>query len=88
MIITDICSRQTVSLFLVNELDVDQKLDFLIHVEECKQCWKDIYDARKKEHPHYYQRTSRRVKVTEKELAKLNGNSIETVEKEESYQMV
>ncbi len=87
MILTDVCDRQTVARFLGNELDLDEKLEFLEHLEECKQCWGEVYNARKNEHPHYYKKTSRRLKVTEKELAKLNGVSAEETESEDTYQM-
>ena len=73
MIPTEICNRQTVVRFLCNELDLDEKLDFLDHLQECKQCWTEVYNARKNEHPHYYKKTTRRLKVTDKELAQLNG---------------
>lgn len=87
MILTEICDTRVVARFLNNELELDPKLDFLEHLEECKQCWGEVYNARKKEHPHYYKKTSRRLKVTEKELAKLNGVAAEENEKESSYQM-
>jgi len=87
MILTENCGPHVVALFLDNELKLDQKLEFLEHLEECPQCWGEIYKARKNEHPHYYKKTSRRLKVTEKELAKLNGVSAEENERESSYQM-
>ena len=73
MILTEICNRQTVVRFLCNELDLDEQLDFLDHIQECKLRWTEVYDARKNEHPHYYKKTTRRLKVTEKELAQFNG---------------
>jgi len=88
MISTEICNRQTVVGFLCNELDLDEKLDFLDHLQECKQCWTEVYNARKNEHPHYYKKTTRRLKVTEKELAQLDGTaSSEEKETEEAYQL-
>ena len=87
MILTEICDRRVVARFLDNKLDLDQKLEFLKHLEDCKQCWGEVYKARKNEHPHYYKKTSRRLKVTEKELAKLNSVRVEENEKESSYQI-
>ena len=73
--------------FLATSSTWDEKLEFLEHLEECKQCWGEVYNARKNEHPHYYKKTSRRLKVTEKELAKLNGVPAEETESEDTYQM-
>jgi len=89
MILTEICNRQAVTRFLRNELDLDEKLDFLDHLQECKQCWTEVYDARKNEHPHFYKKITRRLKVSEKELARLNGttSSSEDKESEEAYQL-
>ncbi len=88
MIQTEICNHQTIARFLCNELDLDEMLDFLDHIQECKQCWTEVYNARKNEHPHYYKKTTRRLKVTEKELAQFNRPaSSEENENEEVYQL-
>ena len=88
MISTEICNHQTVVRFLGDELDLDEKLDFLDHIQECKQCWTEVYNARKNEHPHYYKKTNRRLKVTEKELAQLDGTTpSEEKDAEGAYQL-
>ena len=89
MIPTGICNRPAVVRFLGNELDLDEKLDFLDHIQQCKQCWTEVYNARKNEHPHYYKKTTRRLKVSEKELAQLNGavSSENENEHEGAYQL-
>ena len=92
MILTEICNHQTVARFLCNELDLDEMLDFLDHIQECKQCWTEVYNARKNEHPHYYKKTTRRLKVTEKELAQFNrpassGENENENENDEAYQL-
>ena len=73
MILTPTCDRSLIVRFMGNQLDLDDKLEFLDHVRECKQCWGEVYNARKNEHPHYYKRSKRQVKVSQKELDHLNG---------------
>ena len=67
------CDRSLLVNFLGNQLDLDDKLDFLDHVRECKKCCGEIYAARKNEHPHYYKANKRQVKVSQKELDHLTG---------------
>ncbi len=81
MISMDRCKREQIVGFLRNQLDVDEKLEFLGHVEACVQCWEEIYNARKNEHPHYYKRTSRQVKITDSELKRIDTLQQEADEK-------
>ncbi len=75
------CKREQIVGFLTNRLDVDEKLEFLGHVEECVQCWEEVYNARKNEHPHYYKRTSRQVKISDTELKRIDALEQEADEK-------
>ena len=73
MISTLTCNRSLLVNFLGNQLDLDDKLEFLDHVRECKKCWGEIYAARKNEHPHYYKTNKSPKKVSQKELDHLTG---------------
>lgn len=87
MILTQTCNRASIGRFLGNRMDLDEKLDFLGHLQECKQCWGEVYNARKNEHPHYYKKTARRLKVSQKELDRLNNNTgLREDTEEEAYQ--
>ena len=77
MILTDDCKREQIVGFLMNRLDIDEKLECLEHVQGCNQGWSEIYNARKSEHPHYYKRTTRQVKLSDSELKKIDAASRE-----------
>ncbi len=62
------CNRRLLKGFLSNQLDVDGKLSFLDHVEECNECWDEVYHSVKAQHPHYYKSPGRRVKVRHKDV--------------------
>ena len=63
------CNREMLSGYLENRLDLEEQLDFLIHVDSCGHCWDEVYNATKARHPHYYKKsTSRQVKVSKREL--------------------
>ncbi len=90
MILTDRCNRQHIAGFLSNQLNVDEQLEFLEHIETCVQCWEEIYNARKNEHPHFYKRTSRQVKISESELKRidtLNQENEDDESQERTYQV-
>ncbi len=53
------CNREQLIPFLSNKLDVEDKLDFLSHLENCSQCWDLVYNSIKAQHPHYYKSTPR-----------------------------
>ena len=72
MIIADNCKRELLLGFLRGELDVDDCLEFLEHVEDCTRCWGEVYNAEKSKHPHYYKKSSRQVKITERELKRID----------------
>ncbi|MCH8819711.1 MAG: hypothetical protein IIB03_05245 [Acidobacteria bacterium] len=62
------CNRRLLKRFLTDKLDVDDQLRFLAHVEECTECWDEVYNSVKAQHPHYYKSTGRRVKISDKEI--------------------
>lgn len=66
------CNRRRLARFLVDRLDLDDRLTFLLHVENCSSCWNAVYIVVKARHPHYYKPTSWRVGISEKELSRLD----------------
>jgi hypothetical protein len=62
------CNREMLSGYLENRLELEDQLDFLVHVDTCTHCWDVVYNATKARHPHYYKSTSRQVKVSRHEL--------------------
>ena len=61
------CSRKLLTRYLSDKLDIDEKLDFFSHLEECPECWDEVYNAVRAQHPHYY-KTKSQLKVSEKEI--------------------
>lgn len=61
------CSRRLLTRFLSDKLDVDEKLSFFSHLEDCPECWDEVYNAVRAQHPHYY-KTKSQLKVSEKEI--------------------
>ncbi len=47
MITFDGCDRKRISGFLGDTLDLDDKLEFLMHLDTCSTCWNQIYAAMK-----------------------------------------
>ena len=41
------CDRTRISGFLGNTLNLDDKLEFLMHLDTCAACWNQIYVATK-----------------------------------------
>ena len=78
------CDRETLIGFLTNRINIDERLDFLVHLESCTRCWEEIYNARKAEHPHYYKSNNRQVKVTDHDLKRFDSPARE---EESNYQV-
>ena len=72
MIVKESCKRDLLLGFLNGELDVDDCLEFLDHVESCTRCWEEVYNAEKSKHPHYYKKNSRQLKISERELKRID----------------
>ena len=66
------CDPRRLSHFLSERLDVDEKLDFLYHLDRCSECWEALYNLRRAQHSHYYQKKGRKMALSEKELAKVD----------------
>lgn len=67
------CNKKNPIRYLKEEMDLDEKLTFLFHLDTCSNCWEAVYNATKAEHPHYYKVKARRIKqLSEKELRKLD----------------
>jgi hypothetical protein len=49
------CDAEQMKLFLRNGLELDEKLDFLFHLDRCASCRQFVYEAL-----HQYQRNPRR----------------------------
>ena len=56
------CNRDLILGYLSEDLDLEEQLDFLLHVDSCDRCRREIYDARKAQHPHFYKAITRRRK--------------------------
>ena len=85
--LTENCKREQIVGFLTNRLDIDDRLEFLDHVETCTHCWEEIYNARKSEHPHFYKRSSRQVKLSDSELKRIDAASREDESSSAEYQI-
>jgi phosphosulfolactate phosphohydrolase-like enzyme len=63
------CNRQLLRGYLANQLELEDQLEFLFHVDGCAHCWDEVYNATKAQHPHFYKSTSRQVRLSRRELA-------------------
>ena len=75
------CDRAKLGAFLSDQLELDDRLEFLIHLDRCAACWNELYSVTKAEHPHYYQTGSKRTKAVRKGLGTVRPKR--TVEEEE-----
>jgi len=66
------CNRKRLAAYLANKLELEERLDLLFHLDHCIQCWEEVYNAQKAQHPHYYRQSSRAVKISDKELQKID----------------
>lgn len=79
-----LCDRKIVRDFLAEQLQEDERLDFLFHLDNCPHCWEAVYNGTKAAHPHFYKRASGKAKLSEAELKKLG---IESDVKEEVFEV-
>lgn len=54
------CDRILLAGFLRDQLEENDRLNFLFHLDDCTTCWDAVYDATKASHPHFYKRPTRR----------------------------
>lgn len=78
---TRTCDRAKLGAFLSDQLELDDRLEFLTHLEPCAACWDQLYSATKAQHPHYYQTGSKRTKGVRKQLGSVRPKR--SVEEEE-----
>jgi len=48
------CKRELVSLYIENDLKEDALLDFLLHLDSCRNCREAVFLARQEQDAHYY----------------------------------
>ena len=48
-------SRKKLIAFLLKRLNLDDRLELLFHLEECRRCRDVVYYGVKAQHAHYYQ---------------------------------
>ena len=65
------CISKRLSAFLSKRLDVDDRLEFLTHVERCSRCWIAVYEAVKAQHPHYYKLRTSKTGISAKKRSRL-----------------
>ena len=82
MTINRTCDKGKLLAFLSNQLELDDQLEFLLHLDRCAACWNELYSATKAEHPHYYQTGSKRTKAVKKLLGSVRPKR--QVEEEEA----
>ncbi|HLV00019.1 MAG TPA: zf-HC2 domain-containing protein [Acidobacteriota bacterium] len=70
-----VCDRRLLSDFLTERLEEEELLDFLFHLDECPRCWEEVYSAKKAAHPHYYKTKTKKTRISERELARLNRSN-------------
>lgn len=78
--LTENCDRRRLAGYLSGQLDLDDRLAFLLHVEDCGRCWETVYHNVKAQHPHFYRQSPRGVKISSKELSRLDAFEEELVE--------
>ncbi len=82
------CNRKRLADFLIDQLEVEDKLLFLDHLETCPRCWREVYNARKAEHPHYYKQLKVKLKLSDKEIKRLESPTLTKEEEDDvAYQV-
>lgn len=72
------CDRSTLVRFLQNQLEEDDRLDFLMHLDACPNCWESVYSAAKAAHPHFYKRPIKTERFADVDLSALVDNDEES----------
>ncbi len=67
------CDRKQRARYLAGDMELDERLEFLFHLDDCEHCWGAVYSATKDNHPHYYKTKGRKLKISERELQKLES---------------
>ena len=66
------CNKRRIAQFMSGRIEVDDKLFFLFHLDECPHCWSEVYNAVKAQHSHYYKPSTRGAKLSAKELNRID----------------
>ena len=68
------CNKTRIAQFLAGQIGLDDKLALLLHLDDWPRCWAEIYDGVKAQHLHYYKASARRMKLSQKELNRIQSN--------------
>jgi len=68
-----VCDKKLVISFIADRLEDDDRLDFLFHLDECPDCWDEVYNATKAGHPHFYKKTPRKKAKKTRGVAKISA---------------
>jgi hypothetical protein len=52
------CNQNDVLDYIADTMELEEKLDFLLHVDHCTRCRYEIHQITKAQHPHYYKPNS------------------------------
>ena len=74
-----VCDKKLVGSFIADQLEDDDRLDFLFHLDECPDCWDEIYNATKANHPHFYKKATRKKAKKTRGVAKIAAGAKEEV---------
>jgi hypothetical protein len=74
------CRRETLVGFLQDQLEEDDRLDFLIHLDACPNCWEAVYSATKAAHAHFYKRPINTARFADIDLSGLEMSDDESEE--------
>jgi hypothetical protein len=52
------CNQNDVLNYIADTMELEEKLDFLLHVDGCSRCRYEIHQITKAQHPHFYKPVS------------------------------
>lgn len=62
------CDRKLLAGYLKSQLDEEDTLTFLMHLDACPGCWEEVYSATKATHPHFYKSGPRKSKGSDRDI--------------------
>jgi hypothetical protein len=48
------CNQNDVLDYIADTMELEEKLEFLLHVDSCNRCRYEIHQLIKAQHPHFY----------------------------------
>jgi Putative zinc-finger len=73
------CNLNLMQAYLKNELNEDDLLDFLMHLDECEMCKAILYQSIKGTHDHFYRKApNKRLEKEMKEISKMNQDDFKS----------